>query len=187
MCVESVELDPVVFDIARDHFAFALGANNRVVIGDALHHLQRTAGDDSAAAASCVAAPGSESSLPELPKKRHVVLVDVNASDEAGGWAAPPPVSSPTRRTLGDALWFTHSCPPTQVFLSPDTITMYLALLHPGGVLVVNTLCRRPKVYEATLALLRRSFAAIHEVSQPQEVGACCMPIGHDNDTHPQT
>ncbi|DBB00024.1 TPA: hypothetical protein ACH3X1_013883 [Trebouxia sp. C0004] len=152
MDVQSVELDPVVVDLARRHFDFVDSASLQATVGDGLKAVAQLAQVLSSGMSSDLITPvhlreqqeqtghSADSKLSQSShgaKSRSSQQLDVLIVDAGSGDAS-----------------VAMSCPPA-AFLEPEFLQHATQVLNAGGMLVVNCVSRAVEPYKAAVKALQ--------------------------------
>ncbi|DBB00023.1 TPA: hypothetical protein ACH3X1_013883 [Trebouxia sp. C0004] len=167
MDVQSVELDPVVVDLARRHFDFVDSASLQATVGDGLKAVAQLAQVLSSGMSSDLITPvhlreqqeqtghSADSKLSQSShgaKSRSSQQLDVLIVDAGSGDAS-----------------VAMSCPPA-AFLEPEFLQHATQVLNAGGMLVVNCVSRAVEPYKAAVKALQAVFAEVYELDVDEDV-----------------
>lgn len=135
--MQAVDMDKVVLDLAHRHFGLQNSGHMKVEVGDALQFMSRLAGE---VANSIVGHKNNETSVGASDPRVHVIVVDVDEGDARLGLSSPP-----------------------SSFLERKFLTEARSVLHAGGLLAMNVVPTRAKVYHGVVAVLSSVFEEVYE------------------------
>lgn len=192
MDVQSVELDPVVVDLARRHFGFADSASLQATVGDGLRAVaqlaQTLSSGSSADSGNMSNAPSTPAHLPEQQKQTGL-SADSKLSQSPHGaesWPSQQLDVLIVDAGSGDAS-VAMSCPPA-AFLEPEFLQHAKEVLKAGGILVVNCVSRAVEPYKAAVKALQAVFAEVYELDVDEDVNkvlfALPQPLQEKPGTH---
>ncbi|KAA6429889.1 MAG: hypothetical protein FRX49_00321, partial [Trebouxia sp. A1-2] len=192
MDVQSVELDPVVVDLARRHFGFADSASLQATVGDGFEAVAQLAQSLSSGCSADSGSMSNDISTPaHLPEQQEQTghSADSKPDQSSHGvtsWSSQQLDVLIVDAGSGDAS-VAMSCPPA-AFLEPLFLQHARQVLKAGGMLVVNCVSRVVEPYKAAVKALQRVFAEVYELDVDEDVNkvlfALLQPLQDKPGTH---
>ncbi|XP_020215678.1 eEF1A lysine and N-terminal methyltransferase isoform X2 [Cajanus cajan] len=155
--IETVELDPVIVDVARDHFSFVEDKRLKVHIADGIQFVQEIGSsgvtqihgkiNDPSHTKSPVNASSTVSHADVEATKVDIVIVDVDSSDPSSGLACPAPD-----------------------FLEESFLETVKDKLSEEGLFVVNLVSRSQAIKDLSLSRMKKVFSHLFCLQLDEDV-----------------
>ncbi|RDX83576.1 Methyltransferase-like protein 13, partial [Mucuna pruriens] len=139
----TVELDPVIVDIARDHFSFVEDKRLKVHIADGIQFIQEIA----SSGAARIHGKSNDSHVDVEAIKVDVVIVDVDSSDPSSGLTCPAPD-----------------------FLEVSFLETVKDKLSEEGLFVVNLVSRSQAIKDLALSRMKKVFSHLFCLQLDEDV-----------------
>lgn len=136
-CMQAVDVDKVVLDLAHRHFGLQNSSHMKAEVGDALQFMSRLAEEVTNSLVGC---KNKETSVSASDPRVHVIVVDVDEGDARLGLSSPP-----------------------SSFLERKFLTEARTVLHAGGLLTMNVVPTGAKAYRGVVAALSSVFEEVYE------------------------
>ncbi|KAK2384215.1 eEF1A lysine and N-terminal methyltransferase [Trifolium repens] len=151
--IEAVELDPVIVDIAREHFSFVEDKRLKVNIADGIQFVRESASSGAAQSHSksseSLSNGSSTTSHAEVVEatKVDIIIIDVDSSDSSSGLACPAPD-----------------------FLDESFLETVKDRLSEQGLFVVNLVSRSQAIKDMVLLRMKKVFSHLFCLQHDEDV-----------------
>ncbi|CAH9120890.1 unnamed protein product [Cuscuta epithymum] len=163
--IEVVELDPVVLDLARDHFDFREEVNLKVHITDGLKFVREAAHSvkstiDNLPEFKCPSSNGSSVSYPVSNNTPHIdiLIVDVDSSDSSSGLRCP-----------------------AADFIEESFLTAVKDSLSEQGLFIINLVSRSPAIKDLVFSRMKSIFNHIFHLELEEDVNEVVFALKTEN------
>ncbi|GAU32171.1 hypothetical protein TSUD_68420 [Trifolium subterraneum] len=151
--IEAVELDPVIVDIAREHFSFVEDKRLKVHIADGIQFVRESASSGAAQShTKSSESPSNGSSTTSHAEdveatKVDIIIIDVDSSDSSSGLACPAPD-----------------------FLDESFLETVKDKLSEQGLFVVNLVSRSQAIKDMVLLRMKKVFSHLFSLQHDEDV-----------------
>ncbi|KAK2438122.1 hypothetical protein P8452_33886 [Trifolium repens] len=151
--IEAVELDPVIVDIAREHFSFVEDKRLKVHIADGIQFVRESASSGAAQShTKSSESPSNGSSTTSHAEdveatKVDIIIIDVDSSDSSSGLACPAPD-----------------------FLDESFLETVKDKLSEQGLFVVNLVSRSQAIKDMVLSRMKKVFSHLFCLQHDEDV-----------------
>ncbi|KAG9160071.1 hypothetical protein Leryth_005802 [Lithospermum erythrorhizon] len=147
--IEVLELDPVVLDLARDHFGFIEDKYLKVHITDGIKHIEEAAKMGATLSESCESSNGGLTS-----GSLDILIVDVDSSDSSSGISCPAPD-----------------------FLEESFLLAAKNSLSEHGLFIINLVSRSQDLKDGVFSRLKTVFGQLFSLQLDEDVNEVVFAI----------
>ncbi|XP_022146935.1 methyltransferase-like protein 13 [Momordica charantia] len=152
--VEVVELDPMILNLARDHFDFAEDPDLKVHIADGIQFVREFRNFGTNDSSTAVLDNGNASQVEQGNKKIDILIIDVDATDSSSGM----------------------TCPAADFVEEPFLLAVKDALSEQG-LFIVNLVTRSPTVNDMVVSRMKGVFSHLFSLQLEEDVNEVLFAV----------